>query len=367
MTAGIARYTVELLRELEQRPDLSLRLMTTLPQETAAAAARQRGYPAADTMPLLAPRKLQYLLWHLVGIAGPLSRAGDEADVVHTPTFLVPPRKKTPLVVTVHDLTLLRFPRQHPWNTRILMGSGLRRAVRDADAFLAVSEYTRLDLIRLTGAAPERVFVTPEAADARFTPRPDNGALARYGLEKPYLLSVGTLEPRKNLRVLLRAFAALAEKPSAKKAADPLTLVLAGAKGWMYDEIFTLVERLGLQERVRITGYVADDDLPVLYSQAQVFIYPSMFEGFGLPVLEAMQCGTPVITTNVSSLPEVAGSAALLFTPDKVEELVGALSRILSEPGLHADMCGRSLEQARRFSWKRTADLTADVYQRVTR
>lgn len=359
MTAGMTRYAIELARELGRMPDIDLRLVTLMPSEVVAALAEERGYPKAESMPLTVPRKLQYLLWHMARISGPLNKSALDADVIHTPIFIVPPRKKQPLVVTVHDLTLLHFPQHHPWNTRILMGTGLRRAVRDADAFLAISENTRQDLIRLSGVAPERVHVTPLAADPLFRPLADNGALARHGIDRPYVLYVGTLEPRKNIGVLLQAFAALEDKE--------LTLVLAGAKGWMYDDIFAAVEQLGIRERIKVTGYVADEDLPILYSQAQVFVYPSLFEGFGLPVLEAMQCGAPVITTNVSSLPEVAGKAAILFAPDDVAGLTKALQRVLSEPGLCDEMRGKSLEQASRFSWRRTAELTAEVYRHVMR
>ena len=363
LAAGSARYSAELIHELCQIPDIKMRLLTLYPPETVAQFAHERQYPEAESIPLASPRRIQYLLWHLAGLAGPIAKVTASMDVIHTPILLVPPKKRihlkpqTPLVVSVFDMSIQMFPQHHTRQLRLFVESGLRRAVQDADAFVAISENTKRDLVRLTGVPPSRVFVTPLAAEARFTPRTDNGALARYGIEPPYILYVGTLEPRKNIGMLLRAFAALKDIGT--------TLVLAGAKGWMYDELFVTLEKLNLRDRVKTVGFVANDDLPILYSQAQAFIYPSLFEGFGLPVLEAMQCGTPVITTNSSSLPEVSGDAALVVSPEDTEGLANALARILSEPALRDDLRGRSLEQAARFSWRRTAELTAEVYHHV--
>ena len=359
MAAGSARYTAEMAQALSKIPGLDMRLLTLYPPEIVAARAKERGYPQAESLPLPVPRQVQYLLWHYAGMPGPLAKAMQEADVVHAPILIVPPRKKTPLVVTVFDLTFLMFPQHHVLNTRVLLGSGLRQAVRKADAFLAISENTKKDLVRLTGVAPERVHVTPLAADPLFRPLADHGTLARHGIDRPYVLYVGTLEPRKNITVLLRAFAALQDRET--------LLVLAGAKGWMYEEMFALVTQLGLQDRVKMLGYVSNEDLPVLYSASQVFVYPSLFEGFGLPVLEAMQCGAPVITTNVSSLPEVAGDAGILISPDDVAGLTRELDSLLSEPERRADLRGRSLARASLFSWQKTAELTAEVYRQVAR
>ena len=359
LAAGSARYAAELAQALSERSELELRLLTLYAPEVVAARGQPRGYLPAESLSLRVPRQFQYLLWHYAGVSGPLAKVVQDADLLHTPILIVPPRRKTPLVVTVHDLTFALFPQYHNRNTRIVAVSGLRRAVRDADLFLAVSEHTKRDLIRLTGISPKRVWVTPEAADARFRPVRDGGTLARLGIDRPYVLYVGTLEPRKNVPALLWAFAALEDKEA--------LLVLAGAKGWMYKEVFALTAELGIAGRVKMLGYVENDDLPVLYTEAQAFVYPSLFEGFGLPVLEAMQCGAPVITTNVSSLPEVAGDAALLVSPDDPAALTAALRRVLSEPGLREELRGKSLARAAQFSWRKTAEMTADAYECVRR
>jgi glycosyltransferase involved in cell wall biosynthesis len=358
-TAGGARYTVELARELARMPGVDLRLLTLYSPEEVAARVRAQNYPAAECLPVPLSRKAQYLLWHFAGLSGSLAKATQNADILHTPILIVPPKKRAPLVVTVFDLTFVSFPQHHLRSTRVLLGSGLRRAVQTADLFLAISENTKRDLVRLTGVAPERVCVTPLAADPLFRPSCDTGVPARLGIDRPYALYVGTLEPRKNVTALLQAFAQLEDKET--------LLVLAGAKGWMYEQIFSLVTQLGLESRVKMLGYVENDDLPALYTEAQVFVYPSLFEGFGLPVLEAMQCGTPVITTNVSSLPEVAGEAAILVSPDDTAGLTAALRRVLSEPNLREEMRGQSLARAALFSWRKTAEMTVEAYQSVLR
>ena len=358
-TAGGARYTVELARELARTPGVDLRLLTLYSPEEVASRVQAQNYPAAESLAVPLSRKGQYLLWHFAGLSGSLAQAAASADILHTPILIVPPKKRAPLVVTVFDLTFIMFPQHHLRTTKVLLGSGLRRAVREADVFLAISENTKQDLVRLTGVSPQRVQVTPLAADERFRPLGDTGTLMRLGIDRPYVLYVGTLEPRKNVTVLLRAFGALEDKET--------LLVLAGAKGWMYEQIFSLVTELGIENRVKMLGYVENDDLPVLYTEAQVFVYPSLFEGFGLPVLEAMQCGAPVITTNVSSIPEVAGDAALLISPDDAAGLTAALTRVLSEPGLREDLRGKSLARAALFSWRKTAEMPADADQSVLR
>ncbi len=249
------------------------------------------------------------------------------------------------------------FPHYQPLKPRLIAQTALRRAVKDADALIAISEHTKQDLMRLMNVPEDRIFVTPLAADPHFTPRQDDGALARCGIDAPYVLYVGRLESHKNIGLLLQAFAALPNMD--------VKLVLVGTKGWLYDEMLATLKQLGLGNRVIVTGFVSDADLPVLYSQAQAFVYPSRYEGFGLPVLEAMQCGVPVITTNVSSLPEVAGDAALLVSPDDAQGLTRELGRVLSEPGLRQELRGKGLAQAARFSWHKTAQMTADVYRQV--
>jgi glycosyltransferase involved in cell wall biosynthesis len=357
LAAGSTRYATQLAHHLARSESVDLRLFSLCSTEDIQHAAREKGVPIAESVRDIAPRQLRYVLWHAVGMAGGARRILDTVDVVHTPTFLVPPRRKTPLVVTVLDLSVVLFPNHHGRWWRTLAAAGLRRAVREADALIAISKHTADDLVRVTGVDARRIHVIPLAADSRFAPVVDSSVPPRYGIEYPYLLYVGTLEPRKNLDVLLHAFARL-DHPD-------LQLVLAGPKGWMFEEIFALVDRLGLTSRVVFPGFVADADLPALMNSAAAFVYPSEYEGFGLPVLEAMSCGVPVVTTNVSSLPEVTGNAALLVPPRDVDALCRVLRCLLTEQHLRDEMREKGLERASAFSWVRTAQATAEVYENV--
>jgi glycosyltransferase involved in cell wall biosynthesis len=359
IAAGSTRYAGELIRYLGRVPGIELLPFSLYPEYFIAAMARERNYPVSRSVASGVPRQLRYVLWHLAGWAGAERRIMRQADVVHTPTFLVPPRNGRPLVVTVLDLSFLRFPEYHGGWWRTLAVQGLRRAVREADALIAISSHTADDLVHMTGVPSCRVHVVPLAADPRFRSVDDPAVPAKYGIDSPFLLYVGTLEPRKNLTVLLKAFADLPE--------PGLKLVLAGAKGWMYQELFQTVDRLGLGSRVIFPGFVPDADLPALLNSAVAFVYPSEYEGFGLPVLEAMSCGAPVITTDVSSLPEVAGSAALLVPPRDAVALRAALERVVASQDLRNELRAKGIEQAGKFSWSRTAEATAAVYGQVVR
>ena len=237
----------------------------------------------------------------------------------------------------------------------------MRWSAAHADRLIAISNSTRADVIRLLRVDPRKVAATPLAASPRFRPLPRDAVsevCARYGLVPDrYIYYVGVLEPRKNVPLLLEAFAGIAaELPD-------IALVIAGKKGWMYDEIFARVAALGLQERVHFLGHIPEEDLIGLYNGARVSVYPSLYEGFGLPVLEAMQCGSPVITTNVSSMPEVAGDAALLVGPTDRVALESALRETLGNDALARSLSERGLRRAESFSWERCARETLQVYE----
>ncbi len=262
-------------------------------------------------------------------------------------------------MVTVHDLAYLRLPDRLPTGRRRYFAALTRASVRRASRVLAVSESTKRDIVELLGVPPEQIAVTPLAADRSFRPVTGEALevfLGEQGIVRPFVLSVGTLEPRKNLPTLLRAFARIA-------AEMPHDLVLAGPEGWMTDEIHETRRRLDLGDRLRFTGYVDAEALPAWYSAADLFVYPSLYEGFGLPPLEAMACGTPVITSDVSSLPEVVGDAGLTVPPTDEMALAEAMRRVLGDPAIGADLRKRGLERAKRFSWEQTAALTMAAYR----
>jgi glycosyltransferase involved in cell wall biosynthesis len=299
------------------------------------------------------------LVWEQVGLPALVRR--HRLDVLHSPHYTMPLRHSARSVVTFHDLTFLLYPELHQVAKRIFFPAIMRWSARHARRIITVSESTRRDLIRMLGVPPDRVTTVLSAADSDYRPAPGAevaDVCARYGLRPgEYLLYVGVLEPRKGVDRLVEAFSRVTP------AAGGLTLVIAGKRGWMYDRIFAQVAALGLQEQVRFPGYVPRADLPALYSGARAFVYPSRYEGFGLPVLEAMSCGTPVITTNVSSMPEVAGDGALLVDPDDVHGLAAALARVVHNARLREELSCRGQARAASFSWERCARETLRVYE----
>jgi glycosyltransferase involved in cell wall biosynthesis len=268
-----------------------------------------------------------------------------------------------PCVVTVHDLGYLHYPGAHRPFDRWYLDWTTRRHVRQAAYVIADSEATRADLIRHYQADSERIVTVYPGRDGSLTrveaTEVISAAKTRYGIGGDYLLYLGTLQPRKNLIRLVEAFARL----------QPLTadirLVFAGKKGWLYGDLFARVEALGLEDCVLFTGYVADDDKASLLSGARALVYPSLYEGFGLPVLEAMTCGTPVLTSNVSSLPEVAGDAALLVDPLDVDAISDGMSRLIADDELRFALVKKGYVQVRKFSWANAAREVMQVLEAV--
>jgi glycosyltransferase involved in cell wall biosynthesis len=282
------------------------------------------------------------------------------ADLLHVPGFDAPHWKPLPVVLTVHDLIGMLFPHNLPLVSRFYWSWWLPRSIRWADRIIADSEHTRKDIIRLLGITGDRVEVIYPGVDAAFRPVSHPLLLEsirkKYTLPEQFILYLGTMEPRKGLDTLLAAFSLL--EPDTRRP-----LVIAGKKGWWTEGLFRQVQALGLEDWVHFTGYIQDQDLPGLLSQAEMLVYPSQYEGFGLPVLEAMACGTPVICSDVASLPEVAGGAAKLVRPGDAAGLSAAVAGLIQDPALRLDLRARGLEQARKFCWAETARQVVRVYQ----
>jgi glycosyltransferase involved in cell wall biosynthesis len=276
------------------------------------------------------------------------------------PDFIPPFRRLCPAVVTVHDVAFLRFPETLTEESRRYYGQ-VRRAVQSAEQTIAVSAATARDLAELVGATPERVRVVHNGLDPTFRQPADPAATARvrarWSLDRPYVMFLGTLEPRKDVPTLLRAFAAV------RAQHDDLLLALVGRRGWLYEPIFAMIETLGLAEVVRTIEDATDADLPPLLDGATAFAFPSLYEGFGLPPLEALARGVPTVVADTSSLPEVVGEAALRHPPGDHEALAAALLRLLSDDVLRADLRARGPAQAARFTWERAARETLAVYR----
>ncbi|HBY93727.1 MAG TPA: glycosyltransferase family 1 protein [Chloroflexi bacterium] len=357
--AGIGRYARELALALHALPDGPELFLFHNRHPLDQLPAELRELPRIEVP--LGDKTWRALM--LTGQKLPLAWRGNlpDADLFHGTDMLAPPIPQ-PAVVTIHDLSILLYPEHHTRLNRLHLRWALPRVTRRVAAIIAVSEATKRDLIARLDVPADRVHVVPNGVDhKRFYPRYRPEARQRAGLmlgiEPPYILALGTLEPRKNLPTLLRAYARLGR--------DVPRLVLAGARGWGEGPLFELVKELGLQERVRFTGYVPEAVLPDLYAGARLFVYPSLYEGFGLPVLEALASGAPVITSNISSLPEVAGKAALLVDPTSVEELTRMMRRVLESKQLRDELRAKAPKQAAQFSWERTARETLAVYASV--
>jgi glycosyltransferase involved in cell wall biosynthesis len=303
------------------------------------------------------PVRILYPAWSYAGWP-PLPDSLRGCGVVHVtnPAGVAPARRGQALVVTVHDLAFEHLPGSFPPRWRTLYRAGLRAAARRADAILTPSRFTADDLIDRTGVDPARVHVTPLAAAPPLAPSPDElTRLHQVGVRPPYLLFMGTIEERKNLMRLVRAYRVLAAE------GFPHTLVLNGPPGWGADDVFRAVGEGGSGRIVHTSG-LDGAALGALYRHADAFVYPSSYEGFGLPILEAMQYGVPVVASNSSSIPEVAGEAALLVDPEDDDGLTDALRRVLTDRPLREDLAGRGPVQAARFSWEATARATLAAY-----
>jgi glycosyltransferase involved in cell wall biosynthesis len=289
-------------------------------------------------------------------------------DVLFVPAHVLPLAHPRRSVVTVMDLGYLAYPEAHRWADRVYLDQSTRWNVRQARHIIAISGATRDDIVAHYGTDPAKITVIYPGVNEEVVRVEDAGHIQsvrlRYSLPATYLLYVGTLHPRKNLARLVRAFGTVL-KTWPSTAGEPSSLVLAGKKGWLYDEIFREVRTLGLEGRVFFPGYVPQGDLPALMSGARAFVYPSFFEGFGFPILEAMACGTPVVCSRASCLPEVAGDAAWLIDPRDEADLARGMERVLSDETLRAELVERGRRRVAGFTWERCARETLAVLERV--
>jgi glycosyltransferase involved in cell wall biosynthesis len=286
-------------------------------------------------------------------------------DLLHV-QYTSPPFSPCPVVATIHDLSFEHLPQTFNRRSRIQLRLTVRRTARSASHIIVPSEHTRRDIIETYNIGSERVSVTPLAAPESFAPVEDEREVRRvrelYKIRGDYILTVGSIQPRKNLARLISTYAALRR---ARPHANLPQLVLVGKRAWLYGETLSAIEEFGIRDLTILAGYVPESDLPALYTGALCFVYPSYFEGFGLPPLEAMQCGAPVIAGNETSLPEVVGDAGLLVDPFDVEALATALARMIDDSDLRARLRHKGLERAKHFSWRETARLTLQAYERA--
>jgi glycosyltransferase involved in cell wall biosynthesis len=343
--AGTGRYIRSLQSALQ--PVMGDRLV-------AIRSRSVRSHRAARTAGDMARTLVRDLWWHQAGV----ERAARHvcADLLHLPAAVGPIRGGLRTVVTIHDLHVLHAPQDfRPW-FRHYAAFVIPRLARRADRVIAVSHATRIDVIERLGLPEERVVAVPNGVAV-------GGEGPRVALDVPrrFVLSVGTLEPRKNLLRLFEAVALLGERPGSRD----IVLLHAGGYGWLARDVLRAARASRLSGRVRLLGYVTQEELSALYGRAELLVYPSLCEGFGLPVLEAMASGCPVVTSQRAALTEVAGDAAVFVEPESAEDIADGIRRVWEDAALSADLRSRGRARADLFSWERTARLTADVYASV--
>ncbi len=359
--AGIGRYTRGLVDALLPLLEPEDHLTLLHPREQPASTRSQ--WPAAVShrrLPL--PDRYQTILWHRLRLPLAVEFLTGPLDIFHAPNFLLPPVRRARTLVTIHDLAFLVRPQFAFPDLQRFLTQAVPRSLARADHILADSDASRQDAIRLFGLAPGRITVVGAGVEARFRPL-ENASLyeirRKYRLpESPFVLSVSTLEPRKNLDGLVRAFV-----EARKRAGLEHHLVIAGGKGWLYESIFAEVKRLHAGDFVHFPGFVDDADLPALYNLSELFAFPSHYEGFGLPVLEALACGRPVLCTDTSSLPEIAGDAARLIPTGDEAALTEALAELLTDEAARGELCRRGPVQAAPWTWTAAADRLVKVYR----
>ncbi|MCC6630246.1 MAG: glycosyltransferase family 4 protein [Chloroflexi bacterium] len=355
--AGVSRYIAELVRHLAAEPGPHAYTLFTPPHGTGELALPARVRVAASRLPTQRPPVR--IVWEQA--LGPVAAARRRLDVFHSPVNVAPLTLPCRSVITIHDLAFLAYPERFRAGRRRYLALLTRLSARRATRVIAVSQFTADEVVARLGVPPGRVVVVPNGVGEEYQSEPDPRRLSEFrrsnDVSDQYVLFLGTIEPRKNVPGLIEAFAQVAAEFPA------IDLVIAGGRGWLADDVYALPARLDLARRVRFTGYVPAADLPRWYQAATVAVYPSLYEGFGFPPLEAMACGTPVITSDRAAMPEVVGDAGVLVDPTDVAALAAALRALLRDPDrrVHLSTAGRA--RAATFTWARAARATRAVYE----
>jgi glycosyltransferase involved in cell wall biosynthesis len=362
---GIGRYTRNLIRtltELDRQNEYRLFVAGGWGEGDGLGAwsenVRIRSLPVSD--------RWLNVLWQRLRLPVPVQVITGTLDLFHSPDFVLPPTGRIPTILTVHDLSFLRVPEFFVPGFREYLERAVTHAAVRAQHILADSKSTGRDLVELLGVEEQRVSVVYPGVETEFRPISNAEELKRvrdrYHLPPRFVLGLSTLQPRKNFEGLIKAFGHLMDSKGTQPEFRDLHLVIAGGKGWMYEELLALPEEMGLSERVHFPGFVEDDALPALYTQADVFAFPSWYEGFGIPVLEAMACQTPVVAADNSSLPEAVGDAGLMVDAADIDGLTQALGRAIEDVALRERLVAAGQEQVRRFSWKASAQRLLNIY-----
>jgi glycosyltransferase involved in cell wall biosynthesis len=363
---GIGRYTRNLIRTLTELNEKNqYKLLVAGGWGQGDGQGRWPDNVRICSLPL-SDRWLN-ILWQRLRLPVPVQAITGPLDLFHSPDFVLPPTGRTPAILTVHDLSFLRVPQFFVPGFRDYLEGAVRRSVGRARHILVDSESTRRDLVELLNADAEQVSVIYPGVEASFqlvnNPEELNRVRSRYDLPERFVLGLSTLQPRKNFDGLIKAFGQLLARRRGDPEVANLHLVIGGGKGWMYEEILALPARLGLSQRVHFPGFVEEDDLPALYTLADVFAFPSWYEGFGIPVLEAMACCTPVVAAYNSSIPEAVGKAGLMVDAADTDALTDSLAQVICDDDLRERLISAGQEQVERFSWDTSARQLLSLYR----
>ncbi len=348
--AGIHVYLSEVLRNLPPSQALTYQIFSSF----APPSDAQADLKWMQTNPVAA-NPLGRILWEQ--LIWPVRSRIAGCDLIHGAAFSLPAGSLLPSVVTIFDLSFIYYPELFPTFRRMYLKWATQLACRKATKIITISEASKQDIVDLFGIKEEKIEVIYPGSRDIFAPPSESDLTAfrkRKKLPKRFILHVGTLQPRKNLKKLVEAFHAT--------ATEDVDLIFAGGKGWFYEEIFQTVQALGIEDKVHFPGYVPDEELPLWYAAADLLVFPSVYEGFGMPIVEAMSCGTPVIASNASAMPEAVGDAGALFDPANTKELSSMLQNLLNDPVKLQQMSKLGIIQAQKFSWEKAGKETLEVY-----
>jgi glycosyltransferase involved in cell wall biosynthesis len=356
---GIGQYASELLKKLNEysSSDIHFRVyLKSAPNEHMPTVSKSWEYRVVKP-----PR-----FWTQIGLPFHLYTTADKPDVFFSPTHYAPRFCPVPSVISIMDMSFEYFPELFAKKDLHQLQSWTRYSAKNAAKILTISEASKSDIIKFYNVPEDKVVVTHlgvrEVESSKYNVLSMESLQDKYKINKPYILFVGTLQPRKNIERLVEAFSKLRTKNQELSNYD---LVVIGKKGWLYEPILAAPKKFGVEDSVKFLDFVPDEDMPAFYKNAECYVLPSLYEGFGLPVLEAMKYDCPVITSNISSLPEAGGDAAVYFDPKDVQDITNKIAMVLSDSALQKDMIKKGREQLKKFSWEKTAKETLSVLQQV--
>jgi glycosyltransferase involved in cell wall biosynthesis len=360
---GVGNYTYNIAKNLSRIDKENRYVLFYSHHKNVRSAIPQFDNPNFETRYFRIPNKLLNLMWGTFRMPK-IDWLVGEVDLYHSPNYNLNILSRGKSVITIHDLNFLALREHSIYTAKWYYAYKIKNYAHQADDIIVVSENTKREVLKYLEVPEGKVHVIYNGYSPAFRPLEESEntrkVLEKYRIKGDYILFVGTLEPRKNIEGIIRAY-------HQSRAKDDYLLVLAGGRGWKYKSVFGLLEELKLKNRVVFTWYVPESDLPALYNQSSLFVYPSFYEGFGIPPLEAMACGLPVIVSNTTSMPEVVGDAGLYVEPDDVEQIAHCIDKVLSDETLRNNMIKKGLARAKMFSWEKTAQETLRLYQKLCR